>query len=168
MIYSLLVIAVIGALIYWLKRWQKVPPEKRKKFLRQSVLWSTAAVVLGLVVAGRAHWLMGVLAALLALAGRAVQLAQFVPVFKKIFGEAHAKSDQNTAHDAGGANDQTAHQQGAMSRQQAADLLGIDINASPDEIRTAHKKLMQKIHPDRGGSDALAKQINEAKRLLLK
>ncbi|MCL4167184.1 UNVERIFIED_CONTAM: hypothetical protein GTU68_041467 [Idotea baltica] len=53
-----------------------------------------------------------------------------------------------------------------MSRQDAADILGIDINASQDEIRTAHKKLMQKIHPDRGGSDALAKQINEAKRVL--
>lgn len=170
MIYSLLVIAAIGALIYWLKRWQKIPPEKRKKFLRQSILWSTAAVVLGLVVAGRAHWLMGVLAALLALAGRAVQLAQYVPLFKKIFDEGQANAGQQSgqANSAGGGTgNQQANQQGSMTRRQAADLLGVDVNASPEEIRMAHKKLMQKIHPDRGGSDALAKQINEAKRLLL-
>jgi hypothetical protein len=162
LIYSLLVIVVIGALIYWLKRWQKVPPEQRKRFLRQSGLWSLVVIIVGLILAGRAYWLMGVLAAVLALAGRAMQLAQYVPLFKKLFGEAQANPDSASAGQAKSGTNQS------MSRQQAADLLGVDINASAEEIRTAHKKLMQKIHPDRGGSDALAKQINEAKRLLLK
>ena len=155
LIYSLLVIAAIAALIYWVKRWNSVPTDKRKKFIRQSALWLTAIVVLILVATGRAHWIMGVLAALLAMAGRVAQLAQYVPLFKKIFDDVQAKQTPTGASR-------------SMTRQDAADLLGVDINASPEEIRLAHKKLMQKVHPDRGGSDALAKQINEAKDLLLK
>lgn len=113
----------------------------------------------GLVLTGRAHWLMGVLAALLALASRVAQIVQYIPLFKKIFSEAQT-GYSDTAQQVAGNH--------AMSRQQAADILGVDINASHEEIRLAHKKLMQKIHPDRGGSDALAKQINQAKKVLIK
>ena len=159
MIYPILLVGIVGAGVYWYKRWQKVPKQGRKKFGKQSILWLIALIVLGLVVTGRAHWLMGVLAALLALAGRAVQLAQFIPVFKKIFGEAQASQNNEASKPA---------TTDSMSRHQAADILGVKINASDEEIRTAHKKLIQKMHPDRGGSDALAKQINLAKDLLLK
>lgn len=161
MIYSLLIVAAIGALVYWFKRWQKLPVSERQKFAKLSALWFTVIVVLGLVASGRAHWLMGVLAALLALAGRLAQLAQFAPIIKKIFGDAHAAPNKEP-------NQGAAVNTNNMTRQQAADLLGIEVNASDDDIRMAHKRLMQKIHPDRGGSDVLAKQINIAKDLLLK
>ncbi len=155
MFYSLLVIALIAALIYVYKRWQGLPENRRQGFAKKAALYIFAGIILGLVVSGRAHWLMGILAALLALAGRVAQLAQYVPLFKKLFGQ-----DSNV-----GTQQPTTEQ--AMSRQDAADLLGVDINASEDEVRTAHKRLMQKIHPDRGGSDALAKQINRAKDILI-
>lgn len=101
---------------------------------------------------------MGVVAGLLAVLGRVAQVAALTPFFKKLFGEAQARQSSRN----GPSNSRP------MSRQEAADILGVNINASADEIRAAHKKLMQKIHPDRGGSDALAKQINQAKELLLK
>ena len=55
-----------------------------------------------------------------------------------------------------------------MNEQQARDILGVSKKADKEEIIKAHKVLMQKLHPDRGGSDYLAKQINRARDALLK
>ena len=54
-----------------------------------------------------------------------------------------------------------------MTADQAREILGIKANASREEIIRAHKRMMQKVHPDRGGSDYLAAQINQAKDTLL-
>jgi len=55
----------------------------------------------------------------------------------------------------------------AMTTDEALAVLGLKAGASPDEIKSAHHRLMMKIHPDQGGSDALAAQVNRAKDVLL-
>ena len=56
---------------------------------------------------------------------------------------------------------------GAMTRRQALEVLGLQEGASAAEIIHAHRTLMKKLHPDHGGSTALAARVNQAKDVLM-
>jgi hypothetical protein len=54
-----------------------------------------------------------------------------------------------------------------MTRSEALEALALQEGASREEIVEAHRRLIQRLHPDRGGSTYLAALLNRAKDILL-
>lgn len=89
------------------------------------------------------------------------QMVRYVPYFHRLWQEfiaAKQSSQQQSGRSA---------PKGTMGMEEAYEVLGLKPGATEQEIIAAHRKLMQKIHPDRGGSDYLAAKINQAKKILL-
>jgi hypothetical protein len=55
-----------------------------------------------------------------------------------------------------------------MNISEALQVLGLEEDPDPDEIINAYRKLIQKLHPDRGGNEYFAAKANQAREVLLK
>jgi len=61
-----------------------------------------------------------------------------------------------------------AERVGAMSEDEAYEVLGLPRGASRTDVVRSHRSLMKKLHPDHGGSTNLAARVNEAKDVLMR
>ncbi len=57
---------------------------------------------------------------------------------------------------------------GSVTEDEAYEILGLAKGASREDIARAHRALMKKLHPDHGGTTALAARVNEAKSVLMR
>ena len=137
-----------------------------QQFFTLYVLAATGLVLIFLSVTGRLHWLFVLIGSLLPfLAGfarwglRLWRAAGIIGSLRQILGQLTGLNNQR--------QQQPGRRSAQMSVQEALDILGLEGTPSEADIKSAHRQLIQKLHPDRGGSTLLAKQVNEAKQVLL-
>ncbi len=155
------ILALTGFIVLTRLLWLSKRPSTPTTVITVATL--SLLVGLGILAAtGRLHWIAAVGAALLPFLRRGVSVLRYLPIFKGLFGAYQQYGRRSENGGSGGSS------QGGMSLEEAREILGLGANPSRDDIIAAHRRLMQKVHPDRGGSNYLAQQLNEAKRVLLK
>lgn len=157
----LIILIAIGciALILWHKI-KTARGEQRKKLIFWSIIGSVVGILGILAVTGHLNVITAMIAGAVALLPRLMQFAKYIPFINRLY--------QQNKQGQGQAQAQTppAGKQ-KMTSEEAMEVLGLKPGYTDEDIKLAHRRMMQKVHPDRGGSDYLAAQINKAKDTLL-
>ena len=150
--------------IYFVIRWfQTSSVEDIKKQIKKLSWAFIVMLLLLLTLTGKLNVLFAMLGVAIAFIVRLMPIilhyaTQLHRLWRMLGGNKHQHYDQQSSRSAS---------RGGMSRAEAFDVLGLKPNASKQDIIDAHRKLISKLHPDRGGSDYLAAQINLAKKTLI-
>lgn len=160
-LYALIVLIVIG---YGLVRKLLASENSLRALYNKTTFFVIAGLMLLLLgFTGHLAWLLAMVGVLIAFLVRNLPLIlRFAPQLQKIWYRFKGATQQQ------GSAKYSPPLSGKMTVMEAYKILGLTPPVAKQDIVLAHKKLMQKMHPDRGGSDYLASQINLAKDLLLK
>lgn len=157
----LALVAVVG--IMWYLAWyNRASPEQRNRSLRSALLYGVGAALLLLVVTGRIPWLFAIFSAAVPWINRALTAKRLWSSFSRQQGQ-----QQGTGNTQQQRQQQSQRPIESMTRAEALEILGLEPDADKQQIINAHRKLMSRVHPDKGGSDYLAKSINQARKVLL-
>ena len=115
------------------------------------------------------RWVLGiggvVLGALLTVRGLAVAGVPLIGASLGFLGVAMRSGKPGLGGDS--RNTGSAPSRTGMSEAEARAILGVEADADEEAIRKAHRAMMKKVHPDQGGTDALAAKVQQARDVLL-
>jgi hypothetical protein len=133
-------------------------PTHGKPFLLRASVVVTLLLAIGLAISGLWPVAMSLLGGLVVY-GRPVLRAFGIWQTIKRFSQSRADKESSSSN---------INNSSVMDKAQARLVLEVDDEASDEQVISAHKRLMAKNHPDKGGSTYIASQINQAKDVLLK
>lgn len=166
MLKILLFAVLVTCIIIGSARYKKMDPAQQRKALWRMGTGIFLGILVLLVITGKMHWIGAALGALIPFMRNAYGLInQVLPYWLE-----RKNAQQNNTQTA--SSDSPKHPLVPMPIQEALEVLGLSGDITKGEIsesmiQDAHRRLIQKLHPDRGGNDYLAAKINQARDLLL-
>ncbi|ORU93254.1 MAG: aconitate hydratase [Cycloclasticus sp. symbiont of Bathymodiolus heckerae] len=156
MIRLLILISIVLGAIYLVRWFLTTPAETVAANIRKSLWLFLGLGLIFLAVSGKLNIIFAFIGSAIPLIARHLpNLLRVLGIVKTI--KSARENNQPPA----------APKVQSMNNKEALDILGLKSGASKKDITDAHKRLMQKNHPDKGGSEHLATQINHAKKTLL-
>jgi hypothetical protein len=162
----LLFAVIVTCVIIFFGRYKKMNAEQKRTALWRTGVGAFLGILVLLVITGRMHWVGAALGALIPFLRNAYGLVtQLLPFWlQRKKAEQPQQQEQQTP---------PANHTGNMTTAEALGILGLDGDINKGDItavmvQDAHRRLIQKLHPDRGGNDYLAAKINQARDYLLK
>ena len=148
-------------------------PERRRRLITRGVIGLAILAIIILMLMGRLPRVSALIAFLLPVINYLGRLLiRFSPLLASWLQRRAASSSRASAHDDPGEGARSRRASGRaqgskMTPREAREILGVSERANQQEIISAHRRLMQSVHPDQGGSDYLASQLNQARDTLL-
>jgi DnaJ homolog subfamily C member 19 len=160
--YPIIVVAIfIIAAVALVRYLRRQPATTRRSLLIKYIFYVLVVLTIALAATGRIHWLGAAITAMIPIASKLVIWGlRFLPFLQQW--RRHKQDSNNKSHAKSATNYSVANYEEALA------LFGLTATADKKQIIKRHRELIQKNHPDRGGSDYLAAKINEAKEVLLK
>jgi len=153
----LFIIIAVGAVFLGMRHLVLSAPDPLTRQRRRNWMLAGVGGVLVLLALNRSGMLAPLLGGLLILL---VRLVPLIPqLLKTILAERGNKA---------GGTESAATSSATMTDTEALEILGLQAGCSRQAVLDAHRRLIHKLHPDRGGSDYLAAKINQARDILLR
>jgi len=154
---------IIGLVLLGLLGWALLPqsPTARRTFRRWSILLALAGAALLLVRVGFPWLAVGGAALLSLLRFAGPTLLRLLPLWLAHRMQTHRPQPGNATQEPKRARPEE------MTRVRALEILNLAEGASREDVLRAHRELIKRVHPDRGGSSCLASQVNRARDVLL-
>ena len=143
--------------LYWgtaASREPDQPPLHSRPLVRVAIVALVVALLV-MIASGRVHWSSAAVAGVVPFLRRLTGALRYAPLLANLFGRrAQARPRPGTDNP-------------PLTVDQARQMLEVAGNATEEAIIAAHRRLIARNHPDKGGSSYIAAQLNAARDLLL-
>jgi hypothetical protein len=163
LVYAILGLALLAGVLLAGKWYVETDARTLLKASQWGLLGLIIVIVLFFVFSGRLAWALATLPALMPWFFRLRMAVRVARMFSRRGGQKSQNQHRYRRRGAGGGGGAGT----GMDRDRALKILGLEESATKTDIKAAHRRLIADVHPDHGGSDYLAAQINQARDVLL-